>query len=71
MGPSAVEDQIGCCRRKAKHLAARPLDLGDIHPEQRKLATCERASEDLREVDHAGPFEWLGQRPTILLARPN
>ena len=71
MGPSAVEDQVGCCRRKAKHLASRLLDFGDIYPKQRKRVTCERASEDLREVDHAGPFEWLGHRPAILLPRPN
>ena len=71
VGPSAVEDQVGCYRRKGKHLAARPLDFGDIHSEQRKLVTCERASEDLREVDHAGPFKWLGHRPAILLPRPN
>ena len=71
MGPSAVEDQVGCCRRKAKHLASQPLDFGDIHPKQRKRVTCERASEDLREVDHAAPFEWLGHRSAILLPRPN
>ena len=71
MGPSAVEAQVGCYRQKGKHLAARPLDFGDIHSEQRKLVTCERASEDLREVDHAGPFKWLGHRPAILLPRPN
>ena len=71
MGPSAVEDQVGCCRRIAKHLASRPLDFGDIHPKKRKRVTCERAREDVREVDHAAPFEWLGHSSAILLPRPN
>ena len=71
MGPSAFEDQVGCCRRKAKLLASRPLDFGDIHPKQRKLVACERTSGALREVDHAAPLEWLGHRSAILLPRPN
>ena len=68
---SACEDKVSCCRRKAKFLASRPLDFSDIHPKQRKLVTCERASEDLREVDHRAPFEWLGHRSAILLPQPN
>ena len=71
MGPSACEDKVRCCRRKAKLLASRPLDFGDIHPKQPKLVTCERASEDLREVDHRDPFEWSGHRSAILLPQPN
>ena len=60
IGPTWEGNQVWFILGGGAIFAAWPFDFYDVGAMQRQLIACEGARVDLREIDHADPFEWLG-----------